>query len=224
MSLTHSLADRVPLQLRSSRVAASPRALIGLSAVAVSAVLFGLVLLWLARPESRATPLQRTSAAAGARTSSSSPTPSASGWVTVHVAGAVRRPGLVRVSTGSRVADAVTEAGGPTAQAELASVNLARPLVDGEQLVVLAIGSEPVSAAPAPGAPAAGSPVPGALVDLNTAGLAELDALPGVGPVLAQRILDWRTRNGSFRAVSELREVTGIGEAKFADLEPRVRI
>ena len=126
--------------------------------------------------------------------------------VVVAVAGKVRRPGLVRLPLGSRVDDAVRAAGGllPGASTEL--LNLARRLVDGEQVLV-GIG-------PPPGAPAAGpaAPAPGGLLDLNAAGVADLDALPGIGPVLAQRIVDWRTENGRFASVDQLREVTGIGE------------
>jgi competence protein ComEA len=118
----------------------------------------------------------------------------------------------------------VERAGGGTAKAALASVNLARVLVDGEQVVVLRVGESgpPVAASAAGGPQPAGSSA--AQVDLNTATVEQLDALPGVGPVLAQRILDWRTRNGRFNAVGELQEVAGIGEAKFADLEARVRV
>lgn len=131
----------------------------------------------------------------------------------------------MRLRAGARVGEAVDSAGGGTPKAALESVNLARVLIDGEQVVVLRVGQ--VAAAPLSGV-TGGPPGPGgsagALVDLNTATVEQLDGLPGVGPVLAQRILDWRTRNGRFSAVSELQEVAGIGQAKFADLEPRVRV
>jgi competence protein ComEA len=148
--------------------------------------------------------------------------------VVVHVVGQVAAPGLVRVPAGSRVADAVDAAGGLTAEADQGAVNLARAVVDGEQLVVPRPG-EVALAAPAPGAgpvvgpaPAPGAPGPGAPVRLSTATPAELDALPGIGPVLAARIVEWREANGGFRDVEELAEVSGIGDAVLEDLRPLV--
>jgi len=159
--------------------------------------------------------------------------------VVVHVVGQVRAPGVVRLPAGSRVAEAVAAAGGATEGADLARVNLARVLVDGEQVVVPAPGEElptpevdpaggaGASAGVAAGAaPGAGGAAPGqggaAPVDLNTATLADLDALPGIGPVLAQRVLDVRAEMGAFTSVEELGEVSGIGEARLADLRDRV--
>jgi competence protein ComEA len=142
--------------------------------------------------------------------------------VVVHVAGAVRHPGVVELPSGSRVAEAVDRAGGLRRSADPGSVNLARPLVDGEQIVVLRRGS--TGAAPlAPGAatPQAGTTAP---VRLNTATVQELDSLPGIGPVLAQRIVDWRTTHQRFTSVEELGEVSGIGEATLADLRPLVTL
>lgn len=139
----------------------------------------------------------------------------AGGEVVVAVSGKVRSPGLVRLPLGSRVDDAVRAAGGPVDGADVGLLNLARRLVDGEQVLV---GVEP----PAGSAPAAGGA--GALLDLNSAGAADLDALPGIGPVLAQRIVDWRTEHGRFASVDQLREVTGIGEAKFQDLQAKVTV
>ena len=152
----------------------------------------------------------------------------AAGLVVVHVVGHVRRPGVRSLPTGSRVADAVHAAGGATSRADLSLLNLARVLVDGEQVRVPARG-EPVD----PGAPrATGGPggvgsmggVTGAKVSLNTADLMALDTLPGVGPVLAQRILDWRTAHGRFTSVDELGEVSGIGEKVLAQLTPLVTL
>ncbi|WP_394552115.1 ComEA family DNA-binding protein [Agromyces sp. MMS24-JH15] len=130
----------------------------------------------------------------------------------VHVLGAVAEPGLVEVAAGSRVVDAIAAAGGLAADADPAGVNLARPVVDGEQLIVPVAGQ-----LPAPGAPGAMTPGDGK-VHLNTADLAALDTLPRIGPALAQRILDWREANGSFASVDQLREVAGIGDATFSGL------
>ncbi len=145
----------------------------------------------------------------------------------VHVVGQVRQPGLVRVAAGARVADAVDAAGGATAEADLTRVNLARAVVDGEQLV-LPLPGEPVAPQAAPGTPAGGlsgaAAAGGAQVDLNAADLSALDALPGIGPVLAQRILDWRTENGRFGSVDELGEVTGIGDKLLAQLRESVTV
>jgi competence protein ComEA len=135
-------------------------------------------------------------------------TPAAeTGEVVVAVAGKVARPGLVRLPAGSRVDDAVRAAGGALPGADVALLNLARKLVDGEQVLV---GVDPPAGAPA--APTAG-PAASGLVNLNTATAADLDALPGIGPVLAQRIVQWRSEHGRFARVEQLREVTGIGEA-----------
>lgn len=161
--------------------------------------------------------------------SSVASTPSASGGavVVVHVVGMVRRPGLQRLPPGSRVADAVAAAGGALRGADLAAVNLARPLVDGEQVrvpkpgeVLGPPGGSPVGGVGGGGGGGAGAA--GAKVALNTADLSALDGLPGVGPVLAQRILDWRSEHGRFTSVDELGEVSGIGEKLLARLRPLV--
>lgn len=153
--------------------------------------------------------------------------------VTVHVVGEVRRPGVVTLPAGSRVSTALAKAGGETAKADLTGVNLARPLVDGEQVHVPEPGETPPAVAPPAGAPAVpgvpsapGAPAgeAGAPVNLNTADLPTLETLPGVGPVLAQRIIDWRTEHGQFSAVEELGEVSGVGEKTFAQLAPKVTV
>jgi competence protein ComEA len=144
--------------------------------------------------------------------------------VVVDVEGRVRRPGLQRLTAGSRVADAVRAAGGTTAGALVAGLNLARVLADGEQILVPGPG-DPTSA---PGGTAAGSaggpPGPAAPVDLNNATEEGLDALPGVGPVLAGRIVAWRTQHGRFSSVDELAEVPGIGPKALERLRPLVRV
>ena len=130
----------------------------------------------------------------------------------VHVVGAVRKPGLYRFPSRSRVADAVARAGGSTRRADLTLVNLAAPLADGTQVVV------PIKA-PAGGAPAGGSAAtPAGPVHLNVATLEQLDALPGVGPVTAQKILDYRQEHGAFSSLDELDAIPGIGPARIEQL------
>lgn len=164
---------------------------------------------------------------AGSASGSPSGSPASSGVVVVDVAGKVRRPGVLTLPAGSRVTDAITRAGGPRAGVSLTSLNLARVLVDGEQILV---GVAPVGGVAAPaagGSGAAGSGAAGSdgpLVNLNTATLTELDGLPGVGPVTAQKILDWRDSHGAFSAVDELLEIDGIGEKTLAQLASRVTL
>lgn len=141
----------------------------------------------------------------------------------VHVVGEVRAPGLYSVAIGSRVVDAIMAAGGLSDNADECGINLARPLNDGEQLVV------PVRVGDAPGCGAAGTGGAGANgagasapISLSRADVSALDTLPGIGPTLAQRIIDWRTANGGFSSVDQLRDVSGIGDKLFATLQPLV--
>ncbi|WP_373426980.1 ComEA family DNA-binding protein [Microbacterium sp. SORGH_AS_0888] len=138
--------------------------------------------------------------------------------VYVHVAGAVRSPGLYVLSAGSRVVDAVGAAGGLADDADAAALNLARPLSDGEQIRVPRVGES---------APAAGTGVQAptdGVVDLNTADAAALDTLPRVGPAIAQRIIEWREANGAFTSVDDLLAIPGIGEKMLESLRDRVRV
>ncbi|MFD6092971.1 ComEA family DNA-binding protein [Oerskovia sp. NPDC060338] len=146
--------------------------------------------------------------------------PAGESAVVVHVVGAVAAPGLVTVPEGSRVADALAAAGDATAEADLAGVNLAREVVDGEQIVVPRPG-EAVAAAPGP---VTGTGSEAGPVDLNSADQTALDALSGIGPVLAARIVEWREANGRFTSVEELGEVSGIGDALLARLRDQVRV
>jgi len=145
----------------------------------------------------------------------------------VHVLGAVAAPGLVELAPGARVVDAVAAAGGFTPAADPAAVNLARPVVDGEQLVVLAVGQAPPpgSSTGAVGAAGgSGAALGDGKVHLNTADVAALDTLPRIGPALAQRIIDWREANGPFTSVDQLLDVAGIGDAVFSGLADRVAL
>ncbi|SNT40583.1 competence protein ComEA [Asanoa hainanensis] len=143
--------------------------------------------------------------------------------IVVSVAGKVRKPGLVRLPAGSRVADAVEAAGGTVPGTDLASVNLARLLVDGEQVLV-GVTPPPGAAGDTPSGGTGSDSGAGGKVNLNTATLAELDSLPGVGPVLAQRILDHRTAKGGFKSVGDLRNVDGIGASRYEDLKELVTV
>jgi competence protein ComEA len=149
------------------------------------------------------------------------------GPLVVHVAGAVAAPGIVELRHGDRVADALAAAGGPLADAVVDGLNLARPLVDGEQVLVPTAGD--TTAAPPPGGDAAGQDgadvvLPDGRLDLNRATTSDLEELPGVGPVLASRILAYRDEHGPFTDPVELREVSGIGEATWASLRDLVGV
>lgn len=160
-----------------------------------------------------------SSVASGSASVGARPGPSAQ-VVVVDVAGSVTQPGVYSLAAGSRVADALAAAGGALPGIDLSSLNLARVLVDGEQIPV-GVAGDRNSAGGSVGATGAGT---GAPIDLNRATAQILDELPGVGPVLAQNILQWRTEHGRFDSVDQLREVSGIGEAKYAQLKARVRV
>ena len=206
-------ASVLPATLRGGRLDPGLRGVAALVLVAVVAAVATGILVLRGRPQEVAVPAVAT---AGVPLPGVSPSADPGGEVVVAVAGTVRSPGLVRLPAGSRVDDAVRAAGGLLPGSSYGLLNLARKLVDGEQVLV---GVEP----PPGAAPVAGASS-GGLVDLNAATAGDLDALPGIGPVLAQRIVDWRTENGRFASVDQLREVTGIGESKYADLEDKVTV
>jgi competence protein ComEA len=211
---------RRPREARRVRWSVSWRAA-GAAALAVSLVVGAVVLRSVALTPGAAAELPDpaplgTAGPGAADGAGSGPTVSAGpALVVVHVVGAVAAPGVVRLPAGSRVVDALAAAGGGTHDADLARLNLARVLVDGEQVVVPRPGdADPAPATRSPGGAAAG------LVDLNTASPAQLDELPGVGPVLAQRIVDRRP----FTSVDELDEVSGVGPTLLERLRPLVRV
>lgn len=199
------LTGWLPEPLRGGRWDPGRRGLAVLAGVALLATLVSGGLLLRGRPQAVAAPEVLGGSAAAAP---------AAAMVVVDVAGKVRRPGIVRLPLGSRVDDAVRAAGGPLPGASWAGLNRARKLADGEQVLV---GLPPPAGA-------AGAAAGDGRVDLNAADLTALDALPGIGPVLAQRIVDWRSERGRFASVDQLREVPGIGESKFAALKSKVRV
>jgi competence protein ComEA len=247
----------VPASLRGARLSGPRAAAAGLLLVVlVAAVGFGARVAW-AKAASTPHPVapSQSGSALGSRGPTASGFASSStasggggppvGTVTVHVVGQVQRPGVFTMPAGSRVSDAVAKAGVRTG-ADLAAINLARPLVDGEQLRVpkpgeVLAGGAGTGGAGTGGTAAGGAGVGGAgggtaaggatagagasgPVNLNSATAAQLEDLPGVGPVLAQRIIDWRTEHGRFASVDELGEVSGIGEKIFATLQPKVTV
>jgi competence protein ComEA len=189
----------------------------------VAALAVGLASWWAVRDQAEPVPVAVSPAPSplaevgpGAASGATGAEPTAE--LVVDVAGKVRRPGIAVLPAGSRVVDALEAAGGPRRGVDLTSLNLARPVVDGEQILV--------GVAPVPGvAGSLGSPSTGdSLVNLNTADQAGLETLPGVGPVTAESIIAWRTDNGGFTSVDELLEVDGIGEATLEDLAPLVTL
>lgn len=225
----------VPARLRGGRLGVSRSAVLAVAAVlAVLVLVVGVRVAWAVRdsqPQTVADPPALSAvdpgpASVAAATAQTSASPTAS-MLVVHVAGQVAEPGIVRLPPDARVVDAVDAAGGATGEADLSAVNLARPVVDGEQVYVPVPGEVPPAAASvgsSAGGGTGGGTGPEVMVDLNTADLAALDTLPGVGPVLAGRILDWRTEHGRFTSVDELGEVSGIGEKLLAQLRDRARV
>ncbi|MFV2177095.1 helix-hairpin-helix domain-containing protein [Actinomadura sp. LOL_016] len=238
-----ALVDRVrvpaaaPQEPPAARLRAAPdrpgvRALV---IVAVIAAVVAAGYLWASRPRPHAAPAPVPASApdAGVATLAAGPSrpdasPAPAGTVVVHVLGKVKNPGVITLPTGSRVAEAIKAAGGVRRGAKTGPLNLARRVVDGEQIPVGVPAPTPPPGAPQPGAPPGASPgAPGdggAPVNLNTATVDQLDELPGVGPVLAGRIIEYRTANGGFRSIDQLQDVNGIGAGRFADLKARVRI
>lgn len=215
-------------------VAEIPRAHAVIAVVLMAAVAFlGARAL---RPQTIAEPVAAPGGAPGAEGAAAAPGVAVTDpvrTVVVHVAGAVRAPGVHRLREGQRVGDAVRRAGGPARGADLDQVNLAARVTDGQQVLVPrrapagAVASTPGATAPAGAAGPAGAaagPAAGPPIDLNTATLEQLDTLDGVGPATAQKILDERTRRGRFRSVEDLAAVPGIGPKRLAAIRSRVRV
>ncbi|MFI6157314.1 helix-hairpin-helix domain-containing protein [Kitasatospora sp. NPDC051170] len=207
-----------------SALALDRRAVAGLTILLLFAVGYAVQHFWLGRPEAVAVPamvaasVEPSAVVVGGESAGE---PAAPVTLVVDVGGRVRTPGLHTLPGGSRVADALRAAGGALPEADTGNLNLARMLTDGEQILV---GEPGAGAAPAVGAVSGAGP-PGAVasrapVSLNRATLEQLDALPGVGPTLAQRILAYRASHGSFRSVDQLRQVSGIGARTYAELRP----
>ena len=226
-----AVRERMPLWLQ-SRCGLERKSVVALTVLLVVAAVFAAQHFWSGRTQPvrapevvRAAPYEDATATPGSPAASRDRVGAPGTAIVVDVSGKVREPGIHRLPAGARVADALRAAGGVSPGTDTAGLNRARLLVDGEQVVV---GAPPAAQVPgaARGTGTAGSGGTGgtaAPVALNTATLEQLDTLPGVGPVLAQHIIDYRTQHGGFRSVDELREVNGIGDRRFADLQNLVR-
>ena len=203
--------DRVETAVGFARSAPALSAVVAAVVVVIGAVGF---VLFHRSPPVPAIELPRAEAAPAS-------TATTTGEVVVHVAGAVMRPGVVRLAGAGRVVDAIAAAGGAAPDADLNQVNLAAKVGDGDRVYVPRRGESPP---PAPAASGPSSPTSSGPVDLNSAPPDQLDALPGVGPATARAIVEYRTRHGRFRIVDDLLSVPGIGPAKLATLKPLVRV
>ncbi|MEV1064084.1 ComEA family DNA-binding protein [Streptomyces sp. NPDC050263] len=231
-----ALRERLPVWLQ-ARCGLERRSVVALTVLLVAAAAFAVQHFWVGRAEPvRAPEVVRAVAPYPADEQSSAAGPAASAGpsaglgstagaeIVVDVSGKVRKPGIHRLPAGSRVVDALGAAGGVRPGTNTDGLNRARFLVDGEQVVVGGPAPAGAVGAGAGGSVGVGAGAgPPAPVSLNTATVDQLDTLPGVGPVLAQHIVDYRAQHGGFRSVDELREVNGIGERRFADLRNLVR-
>lgn len=205
--IPHEKTDDAPVVTSRRIDAAHVRVLI---TIAVAA---GVLLTWWLLSERPRTSAPEPVSLSAETSPSASASPS--GELVIDVVGKVKRPGIVTLPAGSRVHDAVAEAGGVRGKVDAATLNMARVLTDGEQIIV---GVEPVAG----GATTGGTPEAGARISLGTATLEQLDTLPGIGPVTAQAIIDHRTEHGPFTSVDDLLDVKGIGEKTLSDIRDQV--
>jgi competence protein ComEA len=205
-----SIRDRIAMLSRGE--------LVGLAVLLV--VTLGGAALWYARSLPKPVEVRGISGSPMAAPTSASPSPEAPPLI-VDVAGAVRRPGVYEFGEGDRVIDAIRAAGGATPKASLDALNLAAPLADGVQILVPVVAP---AAVPPPGSGAVAGATPAALVNVNSASATDLETLPGIGEVIAQRIVDYRTQNGPFAAVDDLLDVSGIGDAILGDIRDLVTV
>jgi competence protein ComEA len=244
-----ALRERLPLWVQ-LRCGIEPKTLLALAVVLVVAIGFAVHHFWTGRPEAvRAPAAERAPAGPAAEGAGAAGraagTVKGSGRLTgerlvVDVGGKVRKPGIYRLPSGARVADALKAAGGVRPGTDLSGLNRARRMVDGEQIVAgaastvastgsgarqepggVGTGADPGGGEAASGGGAGGA-APGGLVSLTSATVEQLETLPGVGPVLAQHIVEYREEHGGFTSVDQLQEVNGIGDRRFADIEPKV--
>jgi competence protein ComEA len=185
----------------------------------VTAVVLGGAALWYLRSLPR--PIEVRAATRPAVGPTTTPSPN---LLIVHVAGEVRRPGVYEFRTGDRVVDAIRAAHGPRKDASLDALNLAAPLTDGEQVLVPGRDAAAVTGGTASGSTTSTTSAGGSLININMASETDLEALPGIGPVLAQRIVDYRTEHGPFPTVDALDDVSGIGPATMEDLRPLISV
>jgi competence protein ComEA len=216
--------DRLVDRVRELR--GDPR--VGIAALLLVALVVGFIWYRLGAGDSGASsstkPPPASATAATAATGATAAGAKKGGRVTVHVAGAVAKPGVYDLDASARVIDAVEAAGGGAPDADLNRLNLAAKVADGQRVHVQRVGEAAAPAPGTPGNPGGGTADPSGLVNLNSATPAELETLPGIGPTLAEAIIAERERRGGFRSVNELRDVRGIGEKRFADLKDKVTI
>ncbi|GAB2940848.1 ComEA family DNA-binding protein [Streptomyces mayteni] len=207
--------ERWPTWLR-PRCGLEPRTLSALAVLLLVAAGFAVHHFWTGRPQAVTVATSNPPAAAtDAPTDGPTSSPAATAPLVVDVAGEVAEPGIYSLPAGSRVADAIEAAGGSAPGTDTDALNRARPLVDGEQILV---------GAPPPPGPGPSSAPAGGLISINTATSEQLQELPGVGPVLAGNIIGYRESNGAFTTIEQLGEVSGIGDRRLADLRDRVTL
>jgi competence protein ComEA len=213
-----------PTGLRAARTDPGRRGAVALVGVALLAALAVAVYVWHGRPQPQA--IAPPPVVTGAAPTGPAASPTSARSLVVAISGKVRRPGVVTVPAGARVIDVLKAAGGPLPRADIGMLNLARKVADGELVTVGVPAPAPAGSGSAGEAPPGGDAAAGPTgpIDLNTATPAELETLPGVGPVLAQRILDWRTEHGQFATVDQLSDVPGIGDARLAQLRDLVQV